>query len=416
MTSAPTTVRTFDFEALDAAGKRTKGKVEATTDAAAAAALRQQGVTPLSITEAGKGLQKEIQIPGLSGRVTLKDLAIVARQFATMTSSGLSLLRALAILEEQTAKPKLAKALRDVRRDVEAGTSLSAAMAKQDRIFPRLMIAMIAAGETGGFLDKALDRIAVNFEKDANLRSKIKSALTYPVIVIAFSMIMLVAVLVFIVPIFERMFAQLGGKLPLPTRILVAVSHQMYWLMPLGMIGSAAAIVSFRRKLRNDYRWRLAVDRLKLRAPVFGKLFTKIAISRFARNLGTLLAVGVPVMQALDIVGATTGNAVVSEAMKDVQKSVRDGQTMSAPLERHPIFPAMVTQMMQVGEETGQMSAMLDKVSDFYDHEVETATESLTAAIEPLMVVVMGAIVGVMVVCLYLPMFTIYQHVQGATS
>jgi type IV pilus assembly protein PilC len=414
MTTATTKTRTYDYEALDAAGKRTKGKVEATTDAAAAAALRAQGVMPLKLNESGKGLQKEIKIPGLGGRVKIKDLAVLARQFATMTSSGLSLLRSLAILEEQTPNVKLATALREVRRDVESGTSLSGALGKQDRIFPRLMIAMVAAGETGGFLDQALDRIAVNFEKDANLRAKIKSALTYPMLVVGFSIVMLIAVLVFIVPIFEKMFANLGGKLPLPTRILVAISHQIWWILPLTAAAIAVAAAWFRKKLHDDPAWRLGFDRFKLRLPVFGTLFAKIAISRFARNLGTLLHVGVPVLQALDIVGATTGNSVVAEAMKDVQRSVRDGQTMSAPLERHPIFPAMVTNMMQVGEETGQMSAMLDKVSDFYDHEVEAATEALTSAIEPIMVVVMGGLIGVMVVCLYLPMFTIYQHIQGA--
>jgi type IV pilus assembly protein PilC len=414
MTTAATKTRTYDYEALDAAGKRTKGKVEATTDAAAAAALRAQGVMPLKLNESGKGLQKEIKIPGLGGRVKIKDLAVLARQFATMTSSGLSLLRSLAILEEQTPNVKLATALREVRRDVESGTSLSGALGKQDRIFPRLMIAMVAAGETGGFLDQALDRIAVNFEKDANLRAKIKSALTYPMLVVGFSIVMLIAVLVFIVPIFEKMFANLGGKLPLPTRILVAISHQIWWILPLTAAAIAVAAAWFRKKLHDDPAWRLGFDRFKLRLPVFGTLFAKIAISRFARNLGTLLHVGVPVLQALDIVGATTGNSVVAEAMKDVQRSVRDGQTMSAPLERHPIFPAMVTNMMQVGEETGQMSAMLDKVSDFYDHEVEAATEALTSAIEPIMVVVMGGLIGVMVVCLYLPMFTIYQHIQGA--
>jgi type IV pilus assembly protein PilC len=216
------------------------------------------------------------------------------------------------------------------------------------------------------------------------------------------------------VPVFEHMFANLGGKLPLPTRILVGISHQIWWILPVVAGAAIAVSIWFRRKLHDDPAWRLGFDKFKLRLPIFGTLFAKIAISRFARNLATLLHVGVPVMQALDIVGATTGNAVVAEAMKDVQRSVRDGQTMSAPLERHPIFPAMVTNMMQVGEETGQMSAMLDKVSDFYDQEVETATESLTAAIEPIMVVVMGGIIGVMVVCLYLPMFTIYQHIQGA--
>src|SRR5919198_417678 len=413
--TTPTKTRIFEYEALDAAGKRTKGKVEATNDAAAAAALRAQGATPLSLIETGRGLQSEIKLfGGRGGRVTIKDLAIVSRQFATMTSSGLSLLRSLAILEEQTPKPKLATALRDVRREVEAGSSLSAALAKQDKIFPRLMVAMISAGETGGFLDQALDRIAVNFEKDANLRAKINSAMTYPAIVVAFSLLMLTGVLIFIVPIFEHMFANLGGNLPLPTKILVTISHQMFWILPITVLAVVAGLKWFRRKLRTDENWRLGFDTLKLRLPVFGNLFTKIAISRFARNLGTLLAVDVPVMQALDIVGATTGNAVLGEAMKDVQRSVRDGQTISAPLERHELFPVMVTNMMQVGEETGQMSAMLDKVSDFYDHEVETATESLTAAIEPLMVVVMGAMIGVMVVCLYLPMFSIYGNIQGA--
>jgi type IV pilus assembly protein PilC len=188
----------------------------------------------------------------------------------------------------------------------------------------------------------------------------------------------------------------------------------MYWMLPLTIALVVVGMKLLRRKLHDDYRWRLAFDRRKLKLPVFGSLLTKIAISRFARNLGTLLAVGVPVMQALDIVGATTGNAVIGEAMKDVQKSVRDGQPMSTPLGQHEVFPQMVTQMMQVGEESGQVSAMLDKVADFYDHEVETATESLTAAIEPIMVVVMGALIGVMVICLYLPMFSVYQNIQGA--
>jgi len=241
--------------------------------------------------------------------------------------------------------------------------------------------------------------------------------LTYPTLVVAFSILMLAGVLIFIVPIFEKMFRQLGNaELPLPTRILVAVSHQMWWIGPLTIAAAVAVNVGVRKKLREDYAWRLAFDKLKLRLPVFGPLFTKIAISRFARNLGTLLAVGVPIMQSLDIVGGTTGNAVIAEAMKDVQGAVRDGQPMSSPLGRHSVFPPMVVQMLEVGEETGQMSAMLDKVSDFYDDEVETSTESLTAALEPVMVVLMGGIIGVMVVCLYLPMFSVYQHIQGASS
>jgi type IV pilus assembly protein PilC len=412
--TASTQTRSFEYEVIDAKGKRTKGKLDGPNESVVADALRQQGVTPVRISEAGTGLNKEISIPGLGSRVTLKDLAIFARQFATMTSSGLSLLRSLAILEEQTAKVTLKKAIREVRGDIEAGSSLAGSLAKHDKIFPPLMIAMVNAGETGGFLDSALDRIAQNFEKDANLRAKIKSAMTYPVIVVCFSLLLIAGVLMFIVPVFEKMFHSLGGKLPLPTQVLVTLSHQMLWIAPLFVAVVAGTTTFLKKKLHDEYAWRLAFDKLKLRLPVFGTLFTKIALSRFARNLGTLLAVGVPVMQALDVVGGTTGNAVIGEAMKDVQNAVRDGQPMSTPLVAHPIFPAMVTQMMQVGEETGQISAMLDKIADFYDHEVETATESLTAAIEPVMVVVMGALVGTMVICLYLPMFTIYQHIQGA--
>jgi type IV pilus assembly protein PilC len=408
-----TATKTFEYEVVDANGKKAKGKLDGPDEATVSAALRQQGVTPLSVNETGKGLNKELAIPGLGDRVTLKDLAVFSRQFATMSNSGLSLLRSLAILEEQTSKPKLNKAIHQVRRDIEAGSSLSGAMAKQDKIFPRLMVAMINAGETGGFLDSALERIAVNLEKDANLRAKIKSAMTYPVIVVCFSIVMITGVLIFIVPIFQKMFKNLGGKLPLPTQIMVTLSHNMLWIAPIVIAVGTVSTIWFKRKLHDDYAWRLAFDKFKLRLPVFGPLFTKIAISRFSRNLGTLLSVGVPIMQALDVVGGTTGNAVITEAMKDVASSVRDGQPMSAPLIEHPIFPPMVTQMMQVGEETGQISAMLDKIADFYDHEVETATEQLTAAIEPVMVVVMGALVGTMVICLYLPMFSIYKHIQS---
>ncbi len=412
--TAATTVATWAYEGLDAKGARTTGTVDARDESAAAAQLRGQGVTPLSIIASGKGLQREIKIPGFGGdKVSLKELAIMTRQFATMTSSGLSLLRSLSILQDQSENKALARVLGEVRRDIEAGSSLSNAMSKHDKMFPRLMIAMVRAGETGGFLDSALDRIAMNFEKDAKLRAKIKSAMTYPVIVIFFSLLMIAGVLIFIVPVFENMFHNLGGSLPLPTQIIVTTSHQMAWLVPLTVVIGVISTTAVRRKLHDDYTWRLRFDRLKLRIPVFGTLFTKIAISRFSRNLGTLLSVGVPLMQALDVVGGTTGNATITEAMKDVAASVREGRPMSTALVNHDIFPAMVTQMIQVGEETGEISGMLDKVSDFYDHEVETATESLTAAIEPLMVVVMGVLIGGMVVCLYLPMFTIYQHIAN---
>jgi type IV pilus assembly protein PilC len=325
----------------------------------------------------------------------------------------MSLLRSLAILEEQTSALTLKKALGEVRTDVAGGVSLSSSMAKHDRIFPRLMIAMIRAGEAGGMIDRALEQIADSLEKDSALRGKIKSALTYPVIVLCFTFVLIAAVLIFIVPIFEQMFKNLGGKLPAITQFLVTASHNMWWIGPLVLAVIIGSSVTYKRQMRESDSFRLKADQLRLKAPVFGQLFRKLAMSRFARNLGLLLNVGVPVMQALAVVGETTGNEVINAAMKDVQSAVRDGQTMSSALRRHPIFPEMVTQMIEVGEESGQISQMLDKVADFYDREVDSSAESLTASIEPIMVLVMGAVVGGMVICLYLPMFTIYQNIQS---
>ena len=406
--------REFEYKTVDAAGKRSRGKITAPNEGSAVQALRQQGIVPLSLTAAGTGLNRDLSIPGLGGRTTLKDLSIFSRQFATMTSSGMSLLRCLTVLEEQTAKAALRKALTEVRVDVESGVTLSLALSRHPKVFPALMIALVRAGETGGFLDDALERIAVNFEKDSALRGKIKSALTYPVIVLAFALLMVAGVLIFIVPVFESMFEQLGGKLPLPTQVIVDASHSLVWSGPLIVGVLVAVTVTLKHLLRTRPKVRLAFDRLKLRIPVFGKLLTKIAISRFARNLGTLLGAGVPVLQALSVVGATTGSAVVTTAMQDVESAVREGAPMSSRLSQHPVFPQMVAQMVEVGEESGEISQMLDKVADFYDREVDSAADALTASIEPIMVLLMGVIVGSMVICLYLPMFTIGQSLQGA--
>jgi type IV pilus assembly protein PilC len=237
--------------------------------------------------------------------------------------------------------------------------------------------------------------------------------MTYPVIVLLFSLLLGTGVIIFIVPVFEKMFKNLGGKLPLPTQIMVTLSHNMYWVLPIVMVGTVGGLRLYRRLMRTNLAFRLSIDRLKLRLPVFGSLFTKLAISRWARNLGTLLGVGVPIIQALEIVGGTAGNAVISEAMNEVRDAVRAGSQMSGQLAKQPIFPNMVVQMLEVGEETGQIPEMLDKVADFYDREVETATDSLTSAMEPLLVVMLGAVIGTMVVCLYLPMFSIYQHIQS---
>jgi type IV pilus assembly protein PilC len=405
--------KTFTYHAIDASGKKAKGTIEAPTEAAATHMLRQRGEVPLDLIEAGQGLQKELKIPGLGNRVKLKDLAVFARQFATMTASGMSLLRSLSILEEQTSSPPLKKALGEVSTDVAAGSGLSASMAKHDRVFPRLMIAMIRAGEAGGMIDKALEQIAESLEKDTALRGKIKAALTYPAIVLGFTFVMIAGVLIFIVPIFEAMFKSLGGELPGITQFLVTASHNMGWIGPLVLGTMFGTTFFYKRQMRTSEEFRLKADRVKLRLPVFGSLLRKLAMSRFSRSLGLLLNVGVPVMQALAVVGETTGNEVINAAMKDVQSTVRDGQPMSSALRHHPIFPEMVTQMIEVGEESGQISQMLDKIADFYDREVDEAAESLTASIEPIMVLVMGTVVGGMVICLYLPMFTIYQNIQS---
>lgn len=404
--------KTFTYEALDSVGALIKGKMDAASQDAVATALAGQRLIPLNVAQAGTGLQAEIKIPGLSGRTTTRDLAIMTRQFASMVGAGLTLLRALAILEEQTPKPKLREAIGQVARDVQAGSTLSGAMAKQDTQFPALMVNMIRAGETGGFLDDALTRIAKMLEADANLKAKIKSAMTYPVIVLIFAGILGSAVIIFIVPIFERMFKQLGGNLPLPTKIMVSLSHNMIWAMPLAIVIGIAGFKGYRTAYRHKVEFRLKVDSLKLRLPVFGDLLTKIAISRWARNLGTLLHVGVPMMQALDIVAGTSGNQVIAEAMEDVKAAVRVGAPMSVPLARHPVFPSMVTQMVEVGEETGDVTEMLDRLADFYDKDVEAKTESLTSAMEPLLVVLMGVVIGTMVICLYLPMFSIYKNIK----
>jgi len=406
-------VKTFTYEAVDSSGAIRRGRIDSESADAVAVALSGQQLIPLKVAS-GAGLRGDLKIPGLGQkRTSLKDLAILSRQFASMTSSGLTLTKSLGILAEQTQRPSLKAAVGQVRSDVQDGAALSKAMSRHPDQFPLLMVNMIGAGETGGFLDDALDRIAKMYESDAALRAKIKSALTYPVIVLIFSLLMGTGVIIFIVPIFETMFSQLGGSLPAPTAFLVVLSHNAYWVLPLVVGVAVVGLRAYRRSMRSSAAFRLKSDRLKLKIPVFGKLYSKLAIARWARNFGTLLAVGVPVIQALDIVGGTSGNALIGEAMADVRDSVRNGSTVSRPMAKHAIFPSMVVQMLEVGEETGQTSEMLDKVADYYDQEVETATDGLTSALEPLLVVLMGLVIGTMVICLYLPMFTIYQNIQS---
>jgi type IV pilus assembly protein PilC len=406
-----TATLTYQYSVRDRSGKLVSGKLDAESPAAVASKLKQMGYAPVSISEHKAGMKTEIKIPGLSGRIKLKDLAIMSRQFATMINSGLSLLRALTILSEQTENKELARILGEVRADVETGMALSAAMSKHVKAFPPLMVNMTKAGEVGGFLDSVLLQIAQNYEAEVKLRGKIKSAMTYPVVVFAMAILATTGMLLFIVPIFGKMFTDLGGELPAPTRILMTLSDLLkVGIIPL-VIGLVAGFIGY-QKVKHKEQVRNVVDPLKLKVPIFGNLFKKIALSRFTRNLGTLLKAGVPILQSLDIVADTSGNIVVAHAVRDVQESVRRGETLAGPLAHHAVFPPMVVQMLSVGEDTGALDAMLAKISDFYDQEVEATTESLTALIEPLMIAVLGGIVGSMIIALYMPIFNIFKLIS----
>jgi type IV pilus assembly protein PilC len=403
--------RTYEYSVADKNGKVVKGRIDANNEAAVANRLRTMGMAPLAIGEVKTtGLQREITLPGLGEKITLKDLAVMARQMATMISAGLSLLRTLSILAEQTQSKPLAKVLTQTRGDVETGSALSDSLGRHSDVFPPLMINMIRAGEIGGFLEESLLSVAQNYEAEVKLRAQIKSAMTYPVMVFVMAILAVVGMLLFIVPVFEAMFADLGGELPLPTQFLVMLSDLMRWVAPVLVVGGGLLAVWWRRH-RNDDAVRARVDPLMLRLPVFGSLFQKVAIARFTRNFGTMIGAGVPILQALDIVGQTAGNWAIERAVVQVQESVRTGQSLAAPLAKHPVFPPMVVQMIATGEDAGALETMLAKISEFYDDEVSATTEQLTSLIEPLMIAVLGVVIGGMIVALYMPIFSIFELV-----
>lgn len=405
------TVTAFRYTVRDRSGKTINGVLDAPDERAVAAKLREMGYAPVSIaTAAPKGLQREITIPGMRKKVGLKDLAIFSRQFATMIDAGLSLIRSLNILAEQTENERFKEVIGEVRSAVERGASLSESLAEHDE-FPRLYVALVRAGETAGMLDKVLLRVAATLENDLALRRKIKSALTYPGVVLAMAIVLVGIMLAFIVPTFVGLFESLGGTLPLPTRLLLAASNVLrswwYVIVFLPVLGWQAFV-----RVRKQPRVRHQLDRLKLKLPVFGPLFHKLALSRFSRNLGILLKAGVPILTSLDITAETVNNGVIGDAITDVKQSVTTGETVAGPLSQHDVFPPMVVQMLSVGEETGAMDTMLEKIADFYDNEVESTTEQLTAMLEPVMIGVLGGIVGSMVISLYLPMFKIFDLIQ----
>lgn len=400
---------TYDYKVRDRIGNVVTGQLVGDNETLVMQKLREMGMTPVEVKKHKDGMRMEINLR--PGRVKLKELSIFCRQFATMVNSGLPILRALAILSEQTESKELQKVLLGTRLDVEQGASLSGAMAKYPKAFNDLFIAMVKAGETGGVLDTVLLNLADMIENEVELRRKIKSAMTYPVAVVCMVVLIMSAMLLFVVPQFQTIYASLGGQLPLPTQILLSASKivRTYWWIVIG--GSIGATIAFRR-FKKTPAGRLQVDRVKLKAPVFGPLFQKVALARMSSTFGMLLTAGVPILQALDIVKDTVNNKVMSAALEEVKVSVREGESIARPLAKHGVFPPMVVQMIAVGEETGGVDTMLEKVSAFYTSEVEATVDALTSLIEPLLIAFIGGAVGAAVIALYMPMFNIIKIIK----
>ena len=400
---------TYAYRVRDRGGALLAGTLEADSVPLVISRLRELGYVPLSIEKrATTGLKSDVKIPFFGGRIKAEALSVFSRQFATMIDSGLTLLRALAVLAEQTESAPLAEILRTVRLDVEQGASLSQALAKHPKAFPRIYIAMVRAGEVGGGLDRVLVQLADTLEKQVGLRRKVKSAMTYPVGVLCLVFCILAAMLIFVIPTFKNLFASLGGKLPLPTRILITASSKAFIVIPLFLVAVGVGLFAFRRFLRTD-QGRALWDSFKLRMPVAGKLVHQSALARMARTMSSLIRSGVPLIESLEITKDTAGNTVVSHALSDVQEGVRGGDAIARRLANHAVIPPMVTQMVAVGEESGSLDGMLEKVALFYESRVEALVNSLTSLLEPVLVVVLGGIVGSMVISLYLPMFKIFS-------
>ena len=387
------------------------GELVADSKAAVVSELRRKGFTVLRLEEKKSAFDFSKFLEGTK-RIKPRDKAIFARQFATMISSGLAVLRALMVLEEQTQNTRLRDIVRLVREDVEAGMPLSDSMAKHPAAFDRLYVSMVRAGEAGGALDATLNRLATQLEKDDSLRRSIRSAMAYPILIAVFAIMVMIAMLLFIIPIFSNMYKDLGGQLPTLTRLMMAVSNALkgYWFIIFPVLFLVVWGVT---RLKKTEQGRRGWDRLKLRLPLkLGDVIQKLAVARFSRTLATLVSSGVPILQAIEITGKTSGNSVIEDSMVDVKESVRSGESIARPLSRVSVFPPMVTHMIAIGEETGSLDSMLNKVADFYEDEVDASVKALTSIIEPIMMMFVGGLVGLIVISMYLPMFNMMNLVK----
>jgi type IV pilus assembly protein PilC len=400
---------TYVFKAMDLTGAKATGEVEAETKQIVSEQLKSRGLIVLDISD--KHTSRQINID-LFNKLSATDLAVMTRQLATMVQSGMTILRALYVLEAQTENKILNEAITSVRKDVEAGLPLSDALERHPKIFDPLFVSMTRAGETGGMLDESLIRVADQLEKADSLRRQVKSAMTYPIVVLTFAGGILLALVAFLVPVFFGVFKQFGGDLPAITKLTVMMSNAItgYWWALFGV--TAGIVYGFRKWKRSEWgrpQW----DRFRLRIPMkIGDIVQKIALARWSRTLSALVSAGVPLLQALDITGKTAGNDVVEKAMKGVIENVKGGGTIAEPLKASPAFPTMVTHMVAVGEETGSLDTMLSKIADFYEDQVDAAVKSLTSILEPIMIIVVGGVVGFIVISMYLPLFKVYDAIK----
>jgi len=392
----------YNWVAETKKGKVIKGELEAADEKSAGLQLRRRNLKIKKIKPKPKDVFENVSF--MQPKVTKKDIVIFTRQFSTMIDAGLPLVQGLTILAEQMENKTFKRILKEVVKDVEGGSSLAEAMEKHPDVFDSLFINLVAAGEVGGILDTILQRLAAYIEKVEKLKSQIKGAMTYPMVVVAIAIIVIAVIMIFVIPVFEEMFASFGKALPVPTQIVVAMSKFTTENI-LYIIGGLILFVFLFKKYRGTTGGRKATDTLALTLPVFGPLLKKVAVARFSRTLGTMISSGVPIITALEIVAKTSGNVVLEEVILDVRSSIAEGQPIAEPLSENDIFPNMVVQMIAVGEATGALDAMLEKIADFYDDEVDVAVEAMTSMLEPLLMVFLGGAIGGLVIAMYLPIF-----------
>ncbi|MBJ6751437.1 type II secretion system F family protein [Geomonas anaerohicana] len=404
----------FDWEARSKAGSVQKGVMEAASAAMVEAQLKRYGFNGITVREQGKGFAMELKIPGFGGpkKIETKDLVVFTRQFATMIDSGLPLVQCLDILSSQQENKTFKDILVKVKESVESGSTFADALAKHPKAFDQLYVNLVAAGEVGGILDTILARLAAYIEKAMKLKKQVKGAMVYPITIMSIAVIVVGVILIFVIPTFAKMFADFGGELPAPTKFVIAMSN----FLVKYIVVIIAAMFGIKYAIGKYYATpagRKVIDALALKAPVVGPLVRKVSVAKFTRTLGTMISSGVPIMDGLEIVAKTAGNKIVEEAIYNVRQSISEGKTIAEPLAECGVFPPMVVQMISVGEATGAMDAMLNKIADFYDDEVDDAVGALTSMMEPLLMVFLGTTVGGLVVAMYLPIFKLAGTVGG---